>query len=363
MNTRAFLFSALVALFLAAIPVHAVGSFNIQINPGPGLAANTAALSAFERAAAEWEAWISSPITIYLDADLTTTVGGEPFSPTVIGSTSYTTYENFADLNLNYTTVRNAMAARSNLPGNSLLEFLPTADQISAVVPDGATFDNTTIGVLRANQRALGLLDSSDTRADAVIVFNLAYTFDYDRFDSDGVASGKTDFQTAAAHEIGHALGFMSDVDDFDNFEGLDSDNLTTLDLFRFPTAHRPTTLLEFQTFSRVLKPGVASVLADLQNAYPMSTGANQGDGNQAAHWQDDFIEENGTITIGPLVGIMDPTLPSGTSETVSASDIRAVNLIGYDIVPEPSALGLLSTASVLLLGTFRHRRGGLLHH
>lgn len=359
MNTRVFLFSALVALFTTAIPVHAVGSFNIQINPGPGLAANPAALSAFERAAEEWEAWISSPVTIYLDADLTTTIGGDPFPPTVIGSTSYATYENFADLNLDYTTVRNAMAARANLPGNSILQFLPTADQISAEVPDGATFTNTTLGVLRANQRALGLLDPSDTRADAAIVFNLAYTFDYDRFDADGVAPDKTDFQTAAAHEIGHALGFMSDVDDFDNFADLDSDNLTTLDLFRFPTAHRPTTLLEFQTFSRVLKPGVASVFVDLQNEYPMSTGANQGDGNQASHWQDSFIEENGTITIGPLIGIMDPTLPSGTSETVSASDIRAISLIGYDIVPEPCALGLLGTATVLLLGTFGRRRAG----
>ncbi|RYD60434.1 MAG: hypothetical protein EOP84_36990, partial [Verrucomicrobiaceae bacterium] len=319
--------------------LHAAGLFEIRINPGSGLAANPAALSAFERAVEEWEAWISSPITIYIDADLSTTLNGTiPFDPNVIGITSLTTYENYDDLNLDYTTVRNAMAARSDQPGLEILEYLPTSEEITAIVPTGAVLDNTTIGVLRANQRALGLLDPLDIRPDAIIVFNTAYSFDFDRFDADGVAIGKTDFQTAAAHEIGHALGFLSDVDDFDVIDNLDSDNLTTLDLFRFSLDQRPSTFLEFQSFPRVLSPGVPSVFSDVNNSYSMSTGANKGDGNQAGHWQDDFlIDDHGNINIGPLIGIMDPTLPSGTAEPVSASDIRAINLIGYDVVPEPS--------------------------
>lgn len=355
---RALFFSALTVLIFSAARLHAVGLFDIRINPGPGLASNPEALSAFERAAAEWEAWISTPITIYIDADLSTTFYGSPFGENVIGATSYTTYDNLNDLNLDYTTVRDAMAARASQPGNSLLAYLPTTDQVSALVPDGAFLDNTTIGVLRANQRALGLLDSADTRADAVIVFNLAYTFDYDRFDLDGVALGKTDFQTAAAHEIGHALGFLSDVDDFDNYPGIDSTNLTTLDLFRFSTNQRPTTLLEFQTFPRALRPGLPSTLVDLTHEYPMSTGVNQGDGRQSGHWRDDFtIDPKGNITIGPLIGIMDPTLPSGTWEAVSESDIRAINLIGYDIVPEPSTAALLGVATAVLFGRSRRRR------
>ena len=273
----------------------------IQLNPDAGLATNPQALAAFERAAAEWETAISSPVTIYIDAGLAAVT-----DPNVIGATSIKFYTNdFSDINLDFDTVRNAMAARAGRPGDTMLGYLPTSAQVSADVPSGALFLSDTIGVLRANQRALGLLAPLDTRADAGIVFNSNFSFDYDN--SDGVAANRIDFQTAAAHEIGHALGFQSDVDDFDEFSA-PSDNLTTLDLFRFPASHKPTTLEQFTSYARELKPGVASVLTDTSLFYPMSTGKNLGDGRQASHWQDDFIAQNGNITAGPLIGIMDPT-------------------------------------------------------
>jgi hypothetical protein len=225
-------------------------------------------------------------------------------------------------------------------------------------VPTGAVFLTNSIGVLRANQRALGLLAATDTRADGSILFNSAFTFDYNRFDSNGVAPGTIDFQTAATHEIGHVLGFESDVDDFDN--GATSDNLTTLDLFRFPTSHAPTTASEFQTFARELQPGMPSVLTDTSVQYPMSTGVNEGDGQQASHWQDDFRQDsNGDIVVGPLIGIMDPTLSSGTFETISDADFRAMDLIGYDVqaVPEPSTSALVFVSGGVLLIAARRQR------
>ncbi len=332
-----------------------MGSFDIEIIPGPGLSdpANAAALTAFQRAAQEWENYISSPITIYLSADLSTSDNGVAFGSNTIGATGFTTYDNYNDINLPYDTVRNALAAHASQPGDGILAYLPTQAQISAQTPSGASLDTTTLGIIRSNQRALGLLSATDTRPDASIVFNSGFTFDFDS--TDGIDPNKIDFQTAAAHEIGHALGFLSDVDDFDTVPGLASDNLTTLDLFRFPTNHAPTNNLEFETFARELTPGVPSVTSDTSVQYAMSTGAVNGDGHQAAHWQDDFLLQGGNLTVGPLIGIMDPTLPAGTSEYVGTADVRAINLIGYDVVPEP-ATSFLALVGAGLLASRRKR-------
>lgn len=342
----------------SAQSARALGSFNIQLNPGSQLAANPDALAAFQRAADEWKTRISSSITIHIDADLRST----GFGPNVIGETSYDFYTtDLSDINLPFDAVRTALIAHASRPNDAMLASLPTSAQVTAEVPTGAAFLNDSIGVLRANQRALGLLAESDTRADGSILFNSNFTFDYNRFDADGVAAGKVDFQTAAAHEIGHLLGFQSDVDDFDN--GATEDNLTTLDLFRFPTSHIPATASDFQFFARELRPGVESVLTDLSAQYPLSTGQNLGDGNQASHWKDDFLVQTGTTTIGPLIGIMDPTLADGTSEDVGDADFRAMDLIGYNVgpapVPEPSAAALFfsAIAACLLMRKFRVTR------
>lgn len=329
-------------MILFAFSSDRVFALTILINPGTELAANPTALAAFDRAAMEWSSQITNNVTIYVDANLSSTFT----NPNIIGSSGYTYYTaDGSDINLNYTTVRNAMAARSYRPGDSILAYLPTT--VTANTPSGTTFDSTTLGVVRANQRVLGLLSASDMRADGTITFNSNYTFDYNR--ANGVDSNKVDFQTAAAHEIGHLLGFLSDVDDFVN--GATSDNLTTLDLFRFATANKPATPSEFQTFARELRPGVESVLSDVNSNLALSTGSFPfGDGQQASHWKDDAIT-------GILIGIMDPTLANGVFEVVGPNDLRAMELIGYDVVPEPSVTNLLMLGMAMRLIFVRRRR------
>ena len=321
-----------------------IGDFKINLYIGPGLAANPDAVAAFQRAAADWESHISNPIKVNIEANLTT-FGG---NTNVIGSTGFGDEE----INLPYDTVRNAMAARANRPGNGILAYLPTSAQISANIPAAPNnvFDKQTMGVLRANQKALGLIDNAlnDPLTDGTITFNSDFTFDYDR--RDGVDVDKIDFQTVATHEIGHLLGFISDTDDYDRFTGI-SDNVATFDLFRFAANNKPTTPEQFRTFPRELRPGVEAVTTDLTNEYPMSTGANGGDGNQASHWKDDFIVTDDTIFIGPLIGIMDPSLPFGTIEDISEADLRAMELIGYDVtVPEPGMAAVVAVSGLALL-------------
>ena len=44
---------------------------------------------------------------------------------------------------------------------------------------------------------------------DAAIGFNSAFPFDFDP--NNGVDSNKVDFDSVATHELGHALGFLSE--------------------------------------------------------------------------------------------------------------------------------------------------------
>jgi hypothetical protein len=338
---------ALILSAVAAFPARGVGLFKINLIPGPGLQANPLALEAFDRAAAEWETYISTPIQVNISADL-----GTFTDPNIIGATGYGS----ENLNLDYTTVRNRMVARAARPGNDILNYIPDSAHMRAIVPTGTIFDNTTIGLTRANQKALGLIANplTDSVVDGQITFNQAYTFDYDS--RNGVDADKVDFQTAAAHEIGHVLGFLSDTDDYDN--GATSDNATTLDLFRFNKTIKPTTLLEFQILPRELRPGEEAVTTDLANEYAMSTGQNLGDGRQASHWKDDLIFDGTTLSFGPLIGIMDPTLNNGTIENVGPADVRAMELIGYD-TPEPGGMVLIAVGAGIL-GWRRNKRSAL---
>jgi MYXO-CTERM domain-containing protein len=86
-----------------------------------------------------------------------------------------------------------------------------------------------------------------------------------------------------------------------------------------------------------------------------MSTGVGGGDGNQASHWKDDFIFTDDTIYFGPLIGLMDPTLPYGVTEEISDADLRAMELIGYD-TPEPGAGAALTLVAVTTLAGRRRR-------
>ncbi len=343
----------ILAALSCATNAFAIGSFDIHLNAGPNLQANPEALGAFERAAQQWESYISSPIRINIDAEIAP-IGA--FN--VIGSTDiFNNGANAPYINQPYSLVRDAMAARHVRPGNEILAYLPTSAQVSANVPAVGAFDNTTLGITTANQKALGLMDGSPTNTwvDAGMTFNSNFSFDYDR--TNGVQPGQMDFETVAAHEIGHVLGFLSDTDDYDYLPSL-TDNATTLDLFRFNHLDHPATAIEFTTKPRELRPGHSADFFDLAREWAFSTGVQQGDGSQASHWRDEFsVDEHGSLIIGNLIGIMDPSLNYGVIESISEADLRAMELIGYDtVVPEPAAFALIAFAFVPALARRRRR-------
>ncbi len=327
------------AAFLLSAPVASALTINLLSEGG----LSVAALGAFYRAAAQWEARITDPITVTIDASQVDlgegNILGQASSSLLIGG---------------YNQIRSAMVADSSgETDDAIVAFLPTLATFNAGLPEGLTFGGGIVGT-KANLKALGFtnLDTNFGLLDGVIEFNTNFDFDFDN--SNGVDS--TDFETVAAHEIGHILGFISIVDIFvDPFIGeiiTDPGGIspTTLDLFRFAANNNPLNADDFATFKRELGSGVEANFSDTENVYAMSTGALTGDGRQASHFKDDSLT-------GLHLGIMDPTLGPGVAFLVGDADFRTLDLIGYDIVAAPVPIPppiLLLLSGVALLGTRR---------
>jgi hypothetical protein len=336
------------ALFATVVAAPAAQATPINIIPDAGLAANTAALAAFNRAATTLGSRFSDPITVNINANLGSLGAG------IIGSASSTL------LLGGYTTVRNLMVAdAAGEADDAIVAALPTAAQFSATMPTGFGLTGNVL-LSSANAKALGVDVSSiiGLSPDGTITFSSDFAFDYDN--SDGVSAGLIDFETVALHELVHALGFISSVDQIDQLVGSSPVvriDFTTLDMFRFAANNAPTNASEFTSKPRNFVPGAASgaVTSDVANAWAMSTGVTKGDGRQASHWKDDDIT-------GIHVGIMDPTLSFGLAFGLTDADIRALDLIGWDqvdaaAVPEPASILLLGSGLVAVIRN-RKRRG-----
>lgn len=293
--------------------------------------------TAMNSAAVLWSQYISDPITVKIEVKWQTGLGA-------LASTD----QNL--LGYSYANIRNSMITDAADEGtnDTIVASLPSS--LSATVPDNWTLQPFIL-TSQANLKALGVTtetawvtnDLDWTVNDATITFDSSSVFDFD-----GILNGWTgyDFVTVAAHEIGHVLGFNSFVDFISG--GPAGVYPTTLDLFRF--ADGDVTTGNFSSKSRNLTPATTAYFDDAAFEYAMSTGVT-GDGRQASHWKDDALTSN-------HIGLMDPTIATGTFWVPTQADLRALDLIGYEFnfspVPEVTSL---SSGALLILGALRRRR------
>src|SRR3954454_24108205 len=298
-------------------------AIDIVVNPGAALSANPAALAAFNRAAAQWESRLSDPITVTLNVDIAPMANGTAGTSSVF---VLRTYNN----------IRNMMVADALDEGadDLIVAALPTYENFTAIMTAGSSL-NGGMQATKANLKALGVtgLDTQFGVSDGNITFNSNASFDYDN--SDGVGAGLKDFESAAIHEIGHALGF-------NNIAGASGTILPLpLDLFRFQNgaADVDPTEATFGTTPRSLVTGGSPIFDDGTNEWAMSSGT---DGFFPSHWKDDSLT-------GTYVGIMDPLLNPGQMEWITNADLRVFDLIGYEVftAPEPPSLFALTLGAI----------------
>jgi len=303
----------------SARALSASSGFDIVIVPGSALAANQDALDAFNRAATQWKRYIKDPITVTVNADLA------PLGAGILGSTIPFFLRAGFDAAVN--NIRNDAASE---PGDGIVASLPGASTFTAFVPTGFGISGN-IRSAKSLLKAAGFtgLDGQFGASDGSITFSTNFPFDFDN--SDGVSLGAFDFETVAAHEIGHLLGFTSAVDIVDS--GLNSGQTFPIptnpfDLFRFQDdlpGSDPATPAEFGVNAREFRPGQVAIFDDTETEVMVSTGLTQGDGRQASHWKANELT-------GTLLGLMDPTLGFGEKATVTLKDLRALDLLGWDI-------------------------------
>jgi hypothetical protein len=314
----------------------------VSLNPAAGMDPN--ALAGFQAAANYWQSQLTDNVTVNVN------VGFSALGPDILGSAGSTrAVFSVADVRaalIGDATSTNDMLAIGNLPtlsglgGISFLTQVNSETGSTAVTLDNDDSDNNRFLYLNtANAKALGLM-GANAAADASITFSSLFSWDFDQ--SNGVGAGLQDFVGVAIHEIGHALGFVSGVDIVDGYIG----NPTNLDNYAIYSA------LDFFRFSA---PGTLNLAAGdaayfsldggTTNLGNFSTGSFYGDEEQASHWKDNLG-----------LGIMDPTMnPAGQINTPSALDLVAFDVIGWNLVPEPSS-ALLGSLSLLFVMTRRRR-------
>ncbi len=333
------LFTAIgAAALLAAGPLRAV-TFNLI----PDAGTPQYAIDGFNAAASLWSSRLADNVTVNIE------IGFTSLGANIIGETG----SGFVETS--YSQVTQALAAsRTSADDYSSYAALQTGSSYTRLInhtsdnpngPNNATpYVDTMdrVAMTTANAKSLGLL-APNSSLDAVIRFSSDFSFD---FNHDNVAPGKIDFIGAAAHEIGHALGFISGVDDIDGLNGTYPGSTFSSDLLD---------LFRYSALSLVQGAGVTDYTADPRDKFfsvdggltPVALfadGVTYGDGSQASHWKDNLG-----------IGILDPTAGYGETLNISATDLRAFDVMGYTLtpVPEPAA-GALAGVSLLVLVLFR---------
>lgn len=299
----------------------------------------TQQLGAFQAAADFWSSKLTDKVTVYMD------IGFGALAPNVLGGA----YSTFASTS--YASIRNRLAldassaldvsAVAHLQSGPALSFLATQGDLTSRLDNDASTNNTQMGLTTANAKAMGFtVNTSALNPDAALIFASGYAdkFVYTRTGS--VPANRTDFITVAEHEIGHALGFSSGIDDIVSCAGASNPCglLDTADRFEDDWWYEPLDLFRYSGVGALdVRAGGSpyfSVDGGSTALESFSTGSLQGIGYQASHFG-----------LGG-VNLMRPVVSQGTFYDASASDLAAFDAIGWDLavaaVPEPETCAML---------------------
>jgi hypothetical protein len=333
------------AAAMSAVPANALNI--VLINTG-GVEEGSDAWVGFTAAAKYWESVITNDVTINIR------VGFSDLGETTLGqaSSSGATY--------NTNVFKTALAASA------------TSDLDASVIANIGDVTSNNYRVYTALGKALGLYTNTGN-IDSTISFNTRFAWDFDT--NDGFTGLSSDFIGVAVHEIGHALGWASAV----NQSG--GGTPANTDLLRYQNGNWS------QAWGGNPYLSIDGGETQLFGRSWMSTGA---DGRQTSHWKDGARIHDGvncTILLEPQIGIMDPTGGICQQGIVTAADLAVLDAIGWTLawdilktpdytfntaqilnaafpgsgaVPEPATWAMLITGFGIVGVAARRRRGAL---
>jgi hypothetical protein len=328
---------AIIVMWLSALTAANAITFNLTAAEGM----TTKAIQGFQDAADIWSSYILDDFTMNISINFTELATG------VLGSSASTKkYYNYwahrdyltADATSAADAIATAHLEQSNYVDLYINRTVDSPNGTSSLTPyldnnDGN--NNSVIRMTSANAKALGLLSATDTAEDASITFSNQFLWDYD---ISTFGAGRYDFVGAAVHEIGHALGFISGIDVLDGYDYVEDSytRVSPLDLYRYSDESYAEGVIDWTADEREKYFSIDGGDTELTT---FSTGVNYGDGQQASHWEDNLD-----------IGIMDPTAAIQEVKEITALDLLALDVIGYEVIPEPSILAMLALSGTGLL-------------
>jgi hypothetical protein len=354
-----------------------MATFNFTFDPGT----TVQQMIGFEIAGRVWAAYLTDNVTINLQVGVSSSLSSNVIGGALPGIRSQASYSDFYSRLRTDAKSTDDRTAINNLQGTSTYanSWFCTWSMSNDANGYGFNYQSTQLNLTRANAKALGISPdststTSTTALDGYIVFsNLAnartaagtpVTWSYDFTRQNTQASNSLDFLSTAIHEIGHVLGFTSGVDapgwlntsmintNFTAYEqslSQRAQNANPLDFFRYSqeTDGYGAIDLAIGGTSNAYFSKYFSIDGGTTAIAKYSAGTNlalQGDGSQASHWQ------AGTNAM------MAPTLKTGTRAAISGIDLKAFDVIGWDLatngINTSINLSTLQTQAYIALAT-----------
>jgi hypothetical protein len=267
------------------------------VNTG-GVEEGTAAYTGFRAAANYWQSVLQDNVALTFNVGFSST----GFAATTLGSTS------------------SASSAKATTQWKTALTGDAKTALDSSVVSHLPNVLNSQVTLNNTVQKALGIYTGSAATVDATIRFNSARAFDFDP--RDGFATVASDFISVAVHEMGHALGFTSNV----GTATTNASRPANIDLFRYKNGTWDISYAGDPYFS--IDGGATEFMGN--------AGFSAGpDGFQTSHWREGARQHDGvscTVLLEKQVGILDPTGGLCQEGIVTAQDLAIFDAMGWDL-------------------------------